>query len=279
MFFDSHGHLNYERFSREKRSALAEEIEKSGKITYLCDVGFDLKSSMQAVEDAAKYSWCYAAVGVHPHDTDDMNDEVLDGIKELAAKEKVVAIGEIGLDFHYDFSNRENQRLWFRRQIQLANELHMPIIIHSREADQETMTILEEEGAFSDARKNYFLPRKDQKGDLEPHCGVLLHCYSGSAELAREYVKKGATISICGPVTFKNNKKTVQVVKEIPLEYLLIETDTPYLTPEPFRGKENRPYYVEYTARRIAEIKECSLETVAEKTLENATRFFQISSM
>lgn len=277
MFFDSHAHLNYERFSDEKRRAIAEEIEKSGKITCMCDVGFDLKSSVQAVEDAARYPWCYAAVGVHPHDTSHMSEDILKSIRALAAKDKVVAIGEIGLDFHYDFSDRDSQRLWFRKQIRLADELNMPIIIHSREADRETMDILEEEGAFSEKRKEYFSRRKNRYGDFKPHSGVLLHCYSGSAELAKEYVKKGATISVCGPVTFKNNKKTVQVVKEIPLEHLLIETDTPYLTPEPFRGKENRPYYVEYTARKIAEIKNCSIEIVAKKTLENAADFFQIS--
>ena len=277
MLFDAHAHINQDTFTDEERAEIIREAEQSQLLSYVLDAGFDLPSSKQAVKDAEENPWIYAAVGVHPHDTDSMTEEILGEIEKLAAHPKVVAIGEIGLDFHYDFSDRENQRKWFRRQIQLANNLKMPIMIHTREADEETFNILCEEGAFSEERKTWFRERKGPDGTPESHGAVLLHCYSGSAELAKEYVKKGATISICGPVTYKNNKKTVRVVEEIPLCYLTAETDSPYLTPEPLRGKKNRPWYVEHTVRRIADIKGITFEEAAETTCENALIFFGIT--
>lgn len=281
MFFDSHAHLNNE-MSDEARAAMVKAIEDS-ELDYVMDIGFDLPSSKLAVDHAAKYPWCYAAVGCHPHDTDSMDDMQLALIKGLAKKKKVMAIGEIGLDFHYDHSPRDVQREWFRRQIRLANELKMPIAIHSREADQEVLDILKEEGAFSDERKSWFPERPDTTGYVSKQPGtckdarVLLHCFSGSAELGSQYVKLGATISIAGPVTYKNNRKTAGVVAELPLDFLLVETDSPYLTPEPFRGRKNDPSKVEYTARKVAEIKGLSLEDVAAKTKENAMRFYGIT--
>lgn len=215
--------------------------------------------------------------------------------KGLARKKKVVAIGEIGLDFHYDHSPRDIQREWFRRQIRLANQLKMPIVIHSREADQETMDILKEEGAFSEERKSWFPKRPDPSGytlkksdaakkapdDPADHMAddarVLIHCFSGSAELAAQYVKLGATISVAGPVTYKNNRKTVAVVAEVPIDFLLVETDSPYLSPEPLRGRRNMSPNVKYTAQKVAEIKDMTLEEVAAKTKENAMRFYGIT--
>ena len=279
MLFDAHAHINQDTFTDEERAEIIKECEKSQLLSYVLDAGFDLPSSKQAVKDAEENPWIYAAVGVHPHDTDSMTEEILDGIEQLAAHPKAVAIGEIGLDFHYDFSDRENQRKWFRRQIRLANNLKMPIMIHTREADEETFNILCEEGAFSDERKTWFAKRPGPDGTPESHGAVLLHCYSGSAELAKEYVKKGATISICGPVTYKNNKKTVRVVEEIPLCYLTAETDSPYLTPEPLRGKKNRPWYVEHAVRKIADIKGITFEEAAEATCRNALGFFGIDWM
>lgn len=277
MLFDAHAHINQDTFTDEERAEIIREAERSQLLSYVLDAGFDLPSSKQAIKDAEENPWIYAAVGVHPHDTDSMTEEILGEIEKLAAHPKAVAIGEIGLDFHYDFSDRENQRKWFRRQIKLANSLKMPIMIHTREADEETFNILCEEGAFSEERKTWFPERKGPDGTPESHAAVLLHCYSGSAELAKEYVKKGATISICGPVTYKNNKKTVRVVEEIPLCYLTAETDSPYLTPEPLRGKKNRPWYVEHTVRRIADIKGITFEEAAETTCENALIFFGIT--
>ncbi|MEG0292014.1 MAG: TatD family hydrolase [Anaerovoracaceae bacterium] len=271
MLFDSHAHLNNEKINNETRELLANGIANSD-VSYMMDVGFNLASSKLAVDHSEKYSWCYAAVGCHPHDADQMDDMELMMYKSLAKKSKVKAIGEIGLDFHYDNSSRDAQREWFRKQIRLANELKMPIVIHSRDADQEVLDILKEEQAFSDERKSWFQKRSDGTGDAR----VLLHCFSGSAELATQYVKLGGTISIAGPVTYKNNKKTLRVVEEIPLDYLLIETDAPYLTPEPHRGKKNISPFVEFTAKKIAEIKGITFEEVANKTCENAKRFFDI---
>ena len=273
MLFDSHAHINNDTFTEEEREALIADIEASD-LSYVMDIGFDLPSSERAAEDARRLPWCYAAVGVHPHDAKTMDEDVLLMIKELAGEEKVKAIGEIGLDFYYNKSEAEDQRYWFRRQIQLANELKMPIVIHSREADQETMDILKEEGAFSDERASWFPKRPGLA--CEKDCRVLLHCFSGSRELAEQYVKLGATISIAGPVTYKNNRKTTDVVGAIPIEYLLVETDSPYLTPEPFRGRKNKPPYVEHTARRVALIKGMVYEEVCRCTLENAKRFFGI---
>jgi len=275
MLFDSHAHINNDTLTDAKREALIKDIEASD-LSYVMDVGFDLESSLRATQHAARLPWCYAVVGVHPHDAKTMDEEVLMMIKGLTKKEKVQAIGEIGLDFHYNHSEPEVQEYWFRRQIQLANELKMPIVIHSREADQKTMDILKEEGAFSDERKSWFPKRKGAGGVLEKDARVLLHCFSGSRELGQQYVKLGATLSVAGPVTYKNNRKTQEVVQAIPIEYLLVETDSPYLTPEPFRGKPNKPPYVEHTARRVAVIKGMDYEDVCKQTLENAKVFFGI---
>ena len=281
MLFDSHAHINNTDMTPERVEELVSQVENS-TLEYVTDIGFDLPSSRKAVENAARYPWCYAAVGVHPHDTDDMDDMTLYMIKSLAAKQKVQAIGEIGLDFHYDNSDRDAQRTWFRRQIRLANELKMPIVIHSREADQETMDILKEEGAFTDERKSWFPQRPDSEGFVGgtpgnvPDARVLIHCFSGSAELASQYVKLGATISIAGPVTYKNNRKTVAAAAAVPIDFLLVETDSPYLTPEPLRGRRNSPVNVEYTARKIAEIKGMDYEEVAARTNSNACRFYGI---
>lgn len=275
MLFDSHTHLNNEGYTEEQRQALMDEIAASD-VSYVMDVGFDLESSVKAIEHARANDWCYAAVGVHPHDAKSLDDMTLELIRGLAKKDKVQAIGEIGLDFHYDLSERDVQRYWFRRQIQLANELKMPIAVHSREADQETMDILKEEGAFSAERQSWFPKRKGPDGELLPDSRVLLHCFSGSRELAKQYIKLGATLSICGPVTFKNNRKTQEVVRDIPIEFLLVETDAPYLTPEPFRGRKNKSPYVEHTARRVAVLKGISYEEAARITCENAKVFYNI---
>ncbi len=306
--FDSHTHINNDTYTEEEREQLIADIESSD-VAYVMDIGFDLPSSEQAVRDAARLPWCYAAVGVHPHDTKTMNEDIYERIRQLAGQPKVQAIGEIGLDFYYNHSDAEEQRYWFRRQIRLANELHMPIVIHSREADQETMDILKEEGAFSAERCSWFpqrpgtgIGREGGVAEASAACGavavntaagenagtcdaeccmekdarVLLHCFSGSRELAMQYVKLGATLSIAGPVTYKNNRKTSEVVSAIPIEYLLVETDAPYLTPEPYRGKKNKSPYVEHTARRVALLKSLPYEEVARRTLENAKRFYGI---
>jgi TatD DNase family protein len=258
MFFDSHTHLEQDAI---------EAIEaKDSRISYVMDIGTDLETSLRAVERAAKYSWCYAVVGYHPHEAKDMGQVELEMIAALARKPKVKAIGEIGLDFHYNYSEPDVQRDCFRKQIRLANDLRMPIVIHSREADQEVMDTLKEEQAFSNTRKSWF----------NGQAGVLLHCYSGSKEMAEQYVKLGASISVAGPITYKNNRRTVEMVQAIGMEHLMIETDAPYLTPEPHRGKRNQSPYVEFTAMKIAAIKGITLEEVAKITCQNAKTFFGI---
>jgi TatD DNase family protein len=254
MLFDSHAHLNSEKYVSDLDQVVS-RIEEAG-LAYVMDVGFDLESSLLAVSHAQKYPWCYAAVGCHPHDAKTMDEASLIMFKGLAKKPKVMAIGEIGLDYYYDHSEREVQRYWFRRQIQLALAIGKPIIIHDRDAHGDVLSILKEEEAFKNR--------------------VLLHCYSGSKEQAEQYVKLGATLSIAGPVTYKNALKLLEVVRAIPIEHLLIETDAPYLTPEPFRGHRNEPAYVKYTAEKLAEIKGIPFEEAARKTAENAKKFFGI---
>lgn len=254
MLFDSHCHMNDERYDTD-RSEVLQRAREAG-VKYLVNPGADLATSEQAVRLAAAHPWIYAAVGVHPHDAKDMGEAGLQLIRHLAGKPKVVAIGEIGLDFHYDFSPREVQRHWFVEQLRLARTLKLPVIIHDREANQEVFDTLKAEHAFE--------------------TGVLMHCYSGSAELARQYIRQGAMISIAGPVTFPNARKTVEVVEAVPLDRLFIETDGPYLTPVPYRGKRNEPAYVAYVAQRIAQIKGISVEEVARQTYRNAAAFFGI---
>ncbi|NCB42494.1 MAG: TatD family deoxyribonuclease [Clostridia bacterium] len=270
MLFDSHSHISDRRFDA-CRDALYQEIRKS-ELRFVMDVGSDLETSLGAVKAAEANDFCYAVVGCHPHEAKSFDDEQLLLIKGLAKKPKVKAIGEIGLDYHYDLSQRDVQRYWFARQVEMANELKMPIVIHDREANEDVLRILKENGAFSFERKSFFPRRPDGSADAR----VLLHCYSGSAELAMQYVKLGATISIAGPVTFKNARRAIEVVERVDLSHLLVETDSPYLAPEPYRGKTNKPTYVEHVARKIAEIKKVDYETASRQTFENACRFFDI---
>jgi len=270
MLFDSHTHMNNDGLTGSQRERIAKEIEASS-VSYVTDIGFDVESSAAAAKHAEKYSWCYATVGIHPHNAKDMDEMSIPMLKALAKKPKVKAIGETGLDFFRDRSPRDVQRECFRAQIRLANELKMPIVVHSRDADGEVLDILREEQAFSEERRSWFA-----KTSVSPDSRVLLHCFSGSKEIAMQYVKLGAMISIAGPITYKNAVKSVQVVETIPIEYLLIETDAPYLTPEPLRGQRNKSENVEYVARKIAEIKNMSYEDVAKITCENAKRFYGI---
>ncbi|MDR1815061.1 MAG: TatD family hydrolase [Clostridiales Family XIII bacterium] len=265
LLFDSHAHINSDDYSASERAALMDRIEAS-PVAYVLDVGYDLPSARQAVADAEARPWCYAAVGVHPHDAQTLTPDALAELRCLATTyEKVVAIGEIGLDFYRDLSPRDVQRDAFRRQIALALELGLPVTIHDRDSAGETVAILQEEGALGSS-----------DGRRPPGTKVLLHCFSGSAEQALEYIGLGATISVAGPVTYKNNKKTVRVAEQVPLASLVIETDAPYLTPEPLRGRPNESPNVELVARKIAELRGVPYEEVARVTCENARRFFGV---
>lgn len=253
MLFDSHAHLNDERFD-EDREEMIQHLRDSG-IDFVVNPGADMESSRTGMELADKHDFIYCSVGVHPHDVEGMTEDDIITLKKWATEnKKVVAIGEIGLDYYYDLSPREDQKKWFIRQIELANELGLPFIVHDRDAHGDTFEIIKKYKA------------KDT--------GCVLHCYSGSLELAKEYIKMGCYISIPGTVTFKNNKKTVEVAKEIPLEWMLIETDSPYMAPTPFRGKRNDPSLVKYVAEKIATERGISYEEVCQVTKENAKKFF-----
>ena len=292
MLFDAHTHLNFEKYTDEERRSLAAGIEVS-EVAFVIDVADCVDSAIQALRDADDYPWCYAAVGIHPDHASDYAgirgddpekrrkaeeriEADLDEVRRLAAHPKAVAIGEIGLDYYYGTDDREEQQELFRRQIRLANELKMPIMIHTRDAHQLTMDILKEEGAFSDERKSWFPTRPAAGGGSEPDARVQMHCFSGSPELALQYVKLGATISLGGPVTFKNGKKAAEVVRQVPIEYLLSETDAPYMAPEPLRGRPNKSPYIEHIVRRMAVLKGIEYEEAGRILTENGKRFFGI---
>ena len=293
MLFDAHTHLNFEKYTEEERRELAAEIEASD-VGCIIDVADCVEAAKLALKDAEDYPWCYAAVGIHPDHASEYEgicgddpekrrqaeqklEADLEEIRKLAAHPKAVAIGEIGLDYYYGTDDREEQQELFRRQIRLANELRMPIMIHTRDAHQLTMDILKEEGAFMDERKAWFPKRPAAGGGTEPDARVQMHCFSGSPELALQYAKLGATMSLGGPVTFKNGKKAAEVVRQVPIEYLMSETDAPYMAPEPLRGRPNKPPYIEHIVRRMAMIKGTTYDEAARALTENGKRFFGIN--
>ncbi|ASB86630.1 TatD family hydrolase [Bacillus sonorensis] len=255
MLFDTHAHLNAEQFNEDLEDVIARA--KEAKVEHIVVVGFDRPTIKRVMELIETYDFIYAAIGWHPVDAIDMTDEDLQWIKELSSHEKVVAIGEMGLDYHWDKSPKDIQKEVFRKQIALAKEVKLPIVIHNRDATEDVVTILREEGA--------------------EEVGGIMHCFTGSAEVAKECINMNFYLSFGGPVTFKNAKKPKEVVKQIPNDRLLIETDCPYLTPHPFRGKRNEPGYVKLVAEQIAELKGMTYEEVAAITSENAKKLFGIS--
>lgn len=249
--FDSHAHLNDEAFD-EDREKVIEKCFESG-VKYMAEVGYSEETSREAVKLANKYNNIYAVIGAHP---DECNSDVdLSFITELAQNKKVVAIGEVGLDYHYDTTNKEMQKKYFIEQIKLANKLMLPVVIHSRDADMDMLEIL----------KN----NKIQNG-------FVMHCFSSSVEVAKEILKLGGYISLAGPVTFKNARGLLDVAKMVPDDKILIETDCPYLAPEPYRGTRNDSSLVVNTAQKVADIKEMNLEKLAQITVGNTKRFYQI---
>jgi TatD DNase family protein len=254
MIFESHAHYDDEQFDID-RDTLLEGLTEEG-IEYIINVGANIKSSYECVKLAKKYDYIYAAIGVHPHDVKHMKEQDLESLIGLASYDKVVAIGEIGLDYYYDFSPRETQKLWFREQIKIAKDLELPIIIHSRDASKDTFDIIKE----SEAKQ----------------VGGVVHCYSGSYEMAVEYTKLGFYIGVGGVITFKNANKLKEVVKKIPIDNILIETDSPYLAPVPNRGKRNDSSNLKYIAQEISNIKNISYDDVINLSNKNAKRLFRI---
>ncbi len=253
MIFDTHAHYDDDQF-QEDRDALLRTMKENGVGT-IVNVGASLEGCKDAVELAHAYDFVYAAVGVHPDHAGELNDETFAKLEQWCQDKKVVAVGEIGLDYHWDEYPREVQKQWFIKQLELAKKLELPVNIHSRDAAEDTFQIMKEHA-------------KGIKG--------IIHCFSGSKELALEYVKLGFLIGVGGVVTFKNGKKLKQVVEAIPLTSIVLETDCPYLAPEPNRGKRNQSAYIRYVAEEIARIKGVTYEKVIAQTEENARNVYKI---
>lgn len=249
--FDTHAHYDDSRFDGD-RDELISSLKDKG-ISGIINCGCDLSSSLKTVELSKKHDFIYAAVGVHPHEAEELTDGDEKEIKKLYSYKKVVAVGEIGLDYHYDFSPRERQLEVFEKQLIWANELSLPVIVHDREAHEDTFNLLKK-----------YRPK-----------GVV-HCFSGSKEMAREIIKLGMYIGLGGAVTFKNAVKPLEVAKEVPVERLLLETDAPYMTPVPYRGKRCDSSFIAFTAEKIAEVKALDTQEFINLCNENAKKLFNI---
>jgi TatD DNase family protein len=256
MLIDSHSHLEMPDFRKDLETVI-QRAKESG-VEYIFTVGTEKKDWMRALEIAHSNPSVYAILGVYPHNAKEIDEETYPTLRKLCRDEKVRAYGEIGLDFYRNLSPRDVQLKRFREQIVLAKELRLPIVVHDREAHEETLEVL--------------------KSARAEECGGVIHCFSGDYEMAKECIEMGFYISIPGTITFKNAAGFQEIIKHLPLESLLIETDAPFLAPVPFRGKRNEPSYVRYTAQKVAEIKKIPFEKVAEVTTANAFRVYQLDA-
>ncbi len=254
MLFDSHAHYNDEKFKEDVDELLSSMPENNvGLILNSCS---DISEIPDILKLCEKYPFIYASIGVHPHEVENLTEADMDVLKEYSKHSKVKAIGEIGLDYFYDFSPRETQKKWFARQVELAKELKLPVVIHDRDAHKDSMDILREHNISE--------------------VGGVFHCYAGSVEMAREILGWGMYIAFGGSLTFKKSVKPKEVAAYVPLDRIVIETDCPYLTPEPHRGKRNSSLYIHYVAEMLAQIKGVSVETIENATFENAKKLFKI---
>lgn len=253
MIFETHAHYDAEQFN-EDRDELLKKLPSQGVATVV-NIGASLEGCQASIDLADKYEHVYAAVGVHPDEVGALNMETFAWLREQYNHDKVVAVGEIGLDYYWDNESHDIQKKWFIEQLKLAKEKQLPVVIHSREATEDTLEIMKEYG-------------RELSG--------VIHCFSGSVEVAREYVKMGYYLGIGGVVTFKNSRKLKEVVMDIPLEYLVLETDCPYLAPTPNRGKRNDSTQLEYVAKEIADLKDISYEEVITITRENGRKLYGI---
>lgn len=252
--FDTHAHINDGRFDNDRTQML--DLCFEAGVEYIMCPAVDRETAESAIALAAQYDQVYAAVGVHPHESKDVTADDYDYFKDQALhNDKVKAIGEIGLDYYYDFSDKETQMKEFIYQLELAREVNLPIIIHDRDAHGDIMDTLKTHG----------------KGNFG-----IFHCYSGSWEMAKECIKMGYYISFAGPVVFPNSTRLKEVAKEVPLDRILIETDSPYLTPPPFRGRRNDPSKTQFVAQEIAQLKGMDVDEFAAIALENGKRIFNI---
>ncbi|MCH5268462.1 MAG: TatD family hydrolase [Lachnospiraceae bacterium] len=254
MIFDTHAHYTDGRFD-EDRDDLLRSMAEHG-IGQIVEIGASVQSTKDAVALADQYDFIYASVGVHPEDIARLTEEDMTWLAELTKRERVVAVGEIGLDYHYDEPPQDLQKKWFIRQLQVAAQTGMPVLIHSREAAKDTLDIMEEHCAWEN--------------------GGVIHCFSYSWEIAQKYLEKGFYLGIGGVVTFKNSKKLKEVVEKAPLERIVLETDAPYLAPEPYRGKRNDSSYLTYVVDVVAELKQLEREEVIRVTEENAKKLYRL---
>lgn len=253
MIFESHAHYDSQKYDEDRDAVLSAMPEHN--VGTIVNSAADWESVTEVVELAERYPFIYAAVGLHPDEVGALNEERFAFLKEQCQKEKVVAVGEIGLDYYWDNESHDVQKKWFIRQLNLARELDLPVVIHSRDAAADTLEVMKEHA-------------QGLRG--------VIHCFSYSKELANEYIKMGFYIGVGGVVTFKNSKKLKEIVTEIPLERILLETDSPYLAPTPFRGKRNSSAYISYIAQEIAELKGISYEEVLAQTEKNGKELFRI---
>lgn len=254
MWIDSHTHLNDQAYQEDYATVI--EAAVNNNVEAMMVVGCDLESSRRAVELAKEYPMLWATVGIHPHDAKYWNQEAALELQNLLTEPKVVAVGEIGLDYHYLYSSKEDQLKAFKEQIWIAKQYNKPIIIHNREAHQDTYTLLS----------------KEQIGPA----GGVMHCFSGSREMALQFLELGLQLSFAGALTFQNADKLRNVAAEIPLERLLVETDCPYLTPHPFRGRRNEPLRVALVGEKLAEVKQLAVSEVMQTTTANSKALFKI---
>lgn len=254
MIFDTHTHYDAEQFDKDRVELLSSMREHN--VGFILNVGATLDGCKSSVEFARKYPFMYAAVGVHPDEVGALNNETFAWMEELLLDEKTVAVGEIGLDYYWDNEPREVQKEWFIRQLELARKHDLPVCIHSRDAAEDTLNVMREYA-------------KGLQG--------VIHCFSYSPEIAKEYVENGFYIGVGGVVTFKNGKKMKEVVKATPIERILLETDCPYLAPEPYRGKRNSSIYLDRVAEEIGQLKGMTANEVIEATEQNAKTLFGIA--
>jgi len=254
MLYDTHAHLNNKIFDSD-RDEVMKKIKASG-VGLVNNIGADIKTSYESIALAEKYDFIYATCGVHPSETEGLTEHDVETLYEMSKHEKVRAIGEIGLDYHYeDGLDPETQKYWFKRQLELSKEVNLPVVIHDRESKGEAIKILKDFGVSN---------------------GVM-HCFSGSAETAKELLKMGFYISFTGVVTFKNARKAIEALKAVPIDRLFIETDCPYMSPEPVRGTRNDSSNLIHIAKKFAEVKGVSLEEIISATTKNAKEFFNIN--
>ena len=252
---DSHAHLDMEEFDPDRDQVLKRALQAS--ITHIITIGVDLRSSQRAITLTEKHPFLSASVGCHPHNVEDCDHEMLEELKRLTFHSRVVAWGEIGLDFFRNYAPQAKQKEIFRRQLEMALEVDLPVIIHDRNAHQEVLDVLH--------------TTKNQRG--------VIHCFSGDYELAMTFIDMGFYISIPGTVTYKKAKQVQDVATRIPLRALLLETDAPYLAPHPKRGRRNEPLFMTYTAKKIAQLRGLDLQTLAHQTYENTIELFSLPSM